>query len=267
MPAGNQENLMQWLDQSTVDYFTCFVKAWIPFNAWYRYNYPSIQQERQILDAIKSDGNRMRSRFIARIDQDGTEGEELRHWIAILHKRLANDPLNSPKMGLVSFENVFTGYNTKNSSVIKIKHWFYKVEKITSPQKKYVATVTSNRGREDFRLEQEGDWDLERFSNDARLVAYNKNDQAYLIDRYKEINPKVYVSLLCDNEECCVILGEYKFTSDKEALFAGLIEILYCLRNMLFHGELVPDKTTNSTYEPAYHILRRLMRYIVGHQD
>ena len=55
----------------------------------------------------------------------------------------------------------------------------------------------------------------------------------------------------------------YRFTADKNALFAGLIEILYSMRNLLFHGEVVPDEVTNQTYEPAFHLLRSLMKTAV----
>ena len=32
------------------------------------------------------------------------------------------------------------------------------------------------------------------------------------------------------------------------------------LRNVLFHGEIVPDNETNKVYEPAYHILYTLIQ-------
>jgi hypothetical protein len=60
-----------------------------------------------------------------------------------------------------------------------------------------------------------------------------------------------------------LVMDSYHFVKDKAAIFAGLIEILYSMRNMLFHGELVPDPQTNRTYEPAYHLLRHLIATIV----
>ena len=55
----------------------------------------------------------------------------------------------------------------------------------------------------------------------------------------------------------------YKFIRDPGAIFAGLVEVLYSMRNLLFHGELVPDPQANNTYEPAYHLLRYLIATIV----
>ena len=78
----------QWLDQSDIDHFTYFVKAWIPFNAWYRHSYETLESGREILNAIKSDGNRIRSRFIAKLEGADPESEELRNHIAALHRRI-----------------------------------------------------------------------------------------------------------------------------------------------------------------------------------
>ena len=60
MPSPNKDNIKQWLEQSDVDYFTHFVKAWIPFNAWYRHAYDTLRTEREILDEVKSIGESKR---------------------------------------------------------------------------------------------------------------------------------------------------------------------------------------------------------------
>jgi hypothetical protein len=78
MTTSNTANVKQWLDQSEIDYFTHFVKAWIPFNAWYRHTYDTLDQERQILDTVKSDGNKIRTRFMAKLVKDDPDSQEIR---------------------------------------------------------------------------------------------------------------------------------------------------------------------------------------------
>ena len=39
----------------------------------------------------------------------------------------------------------------------------------------------------------------------------------------------------------------------------GLIEVLYNLRNALFHGEINPNGDANKVYGAAYHILRSVI--------
>ena len=55
-------------------------------------------------------------------------------------------------------------------------------------------------------------------------------------------------------------MGNINFINDSDKLCKGLIEILYKLRNVLFHGEIIPDSDTNKVYEPAYHILYMLIQ-------
>ena len=55
------------------------------------------------------------------------------------------------------------------------------------------------------------------------------------------------------------MMGQFKFVKDKEYIAQGLIEILYNLRNSLFHGELTPNKEANKIYGAAYKILRELI--------
>ena len=52
------------------------------------------------------------------------------------------------------------------------------------------------------------------------------------------------------------------FKKEPEIL-KGALKQAYSMRNMLFHGEIVPDPQTNRTYEPAYHLVRHLTRCIV----
>ena len=42
----------------------------------------------------------------------------------------------------------------------------------------------------------------------------------------------------------------------------ALIEILYQLRNVLFHGELVPNKGAQNVYKEAYLILKMILEKI-----
>jgi hypothetical protein len=57
-------------------------------------------------------------------------------------------------------------------------------------------------------------------------------------------------------------MDSYRFVDDAPAIFAGLVDVLYGMRNLLFHGSLVPDSQANRTYEPAYHLLRHLIATI-----
>lgn len=254
-------NVRQWLEQSDVDYFTHFVKAWIPFNAWYRSQYDQASSERDILECVKADGNRMRSRIKHQLTASGADAEELRNYVAALHRRLSQDPLED-RRGRLSFEAVCIGPNGVTNATRSYRGSGYEVERRTSPRE-IVGTITNRSGVLLTRITQVGEWDVESFE---LLDAVRKLDPAkrgVLLDCYHRVRPWKYMNLLAEaSEQDPIEMDSYSFVNDDQAIFAGLIDILYGMRNLLFHGELVPDAEANRTYEPAYHLLRHFLRAI-----
>lgn len=258
MPKNNVANVKQWLDRSDVDYFTHFVKAWIPFNAWYRNSYESLEQEREILDQIKTDGNRIRSRFMAKLEGGDPDSEEIRNHIAQLHRRLSADPLKDHRGRRIGFENVSVGRNPKTKESFLFYNWNYIVERRTAPQK-VVCEITNKSGIVVQTVTQIGGWDEEEFLLNPEYLKLDARKRAPLLNCYRAVNPYLFRSLLAQpTEKNSLEMDGYKFVRDAGAIFAGVVDVLYALRNLLFHGELVPDMQTNRTYEPAFHLLRHL---------
>ena len=54
--------------------------------------------------------------------------------------------------------------------------------------------------------------------------------------------------------------GDVHFIDDAEKNFSALIDVLYGLRNALFHGSITPNQTHNQIYKPAYLIAMRLVK-------
>jgi len=264
MPTNNTANVKQWLEQSNVDYFTHFVKAWIPFNAWYRHTYPALGSECEILDEIKSDGNRIRTRFMARLEGTDPESEEMRNHISALHRRLSADPLRDRTGHAISFENVCVGKNPRAKVEFTSYGWKYIVERQKIPVKQVICTIINRSGRVVSTIIQPGDWDVDVFQVNTDYLALNAKKRSPLLTCYKQANPFNYCSLLAGAAVRDTLeMDGYRFVHDTAMIFAGLVDVLYAMRNLLFHGELVPDPQTNRTYEPAYHLLRHLIEKIV----
>lgn len=262
MPRPNRDNIKQWLDQSDVDFFTHFVKAWIPFNAWYRHTYDTLRNERDILDEVKSDGNRIRTRFMVKLDGGDPDSEEIRNHIATLHRRLSSDPVQDRNENRVSFENVCIGKNPQRIVSRSFYNWTYRVERQNSNN--IVSTVTSSTNVVTCTITQTSGWDIDEFETHPDFMVLHINKRGPFRQCYDEAKPFKFTSLLASNPPPtdAIMMDGYYFQNDKAAIFAGLIEILYCMRNLLFHGELVPDAQANRTYEPAYYLLRYLIRCI-----
>jgi len=264
MPTPNRDNIRQWLNQSDVDFFTHFVKAWIPFNAWYRQAYDTLRTERDILDEVKTDGNRIRTRFMPKLEGADPDSEEIRNHIAALHRRLSADPLHDRNNNLVSFENVCTGRNPLTICTKTYRRWTYKVERRTGP-KQVVSEVLNSSSTTVCTITQTGDWDIDALRTHSDFLSLGSTKQPVLLQCYQEAHPMKFESLVAPanaQPRDTIQMDTYNFVNDRAAIFAGLIEILYAMRNLLFHGELVPDPEANRTYEPAYHLLRHLTRCI-----
>lgn len=263
MATNNTSNVKRWLEQSDIDYFTHFVKAWIPFNAWYRHAYDTLEQERDILEEIKTDGNKIRTRFMAKIEGTDSDSEEIRNHIAALHRRLSNDPLQDRKKRRVSFEKVCIGRNLNIKETLSSYSWTYTVERQKKPINQVVCEITNKSGAVTNTIIHPGDWDLDIIQVHARYLALKPNDRSRMLACYQQANPFRFRSLLADTADKNPLeMNAYKFARDPAAIFAGVVDVLYAMRNLLSHGELVPDSQANRTYEPAYHLLRHFIAMI-----
>jgi hypothetical protein len=260
MSPANLDNIDRWLRQSDVDYFTHFVKAWIPFNAWYRNVYGSDDSERSILNEVKSDGNRIRTRFIANVEGADPDAEELRNHIALLHRRLLSDPLTN-RDERISFERVNIGANPKSAHTSRYGGWTFTARRVDGPPS-MACEVTDRKGLI-TAITHPGKWDERKVEGLPEYLALNVDRRARLLACYREVHPIEYRSLLAEaNVRDPLLMDTYRFVREPDVVFAGVVAVLYALRNLLFHGELVPDPPTNRTYEPAYRILRGLISSI-----
>ncbi len=259
MPFGN---VRQWLEQSDIDYFTHFVKAWIPFNAWYRHVYGTIESEHDILERVKADGNRMRTRIIAQLAADGADAEQLRNHIASLHRRLSADPLEDRQKRRIAFDSVCVG---RNSTTSVSQQWYgsvYAVERNSRPKNDVICTITNKAGNV-ITIPHAGGWDVDLLTQLPEFQQLPINKRAILVACYNKVNPYAFRSLLAgSSERSSIDMDGYRFVNDCSAIFAGLVDVLYGMRNLLFHGELMPDPPANRTYEPGYHLLRHFLAAI-----
>ena len=118
-----KDNLKQWRDSARIDWFSQFIKAWIPFNAWMTDTFGDLN-DRDLLDQVKNGGNVIYNRIVpiltwsqaqAKGAQGGwqdqsQESEEFRLRIEQLN-RLLQSCVVEGRRGRVSFETVDLGHN------------------------------------------------------------------------------------------------------------------------------------------------------------
>lgn len=250
--------LDKWCDSADIDYFSAFVKAYIPFNAWMNHFFPSLTKDRDKINGVKTSTNTFRDKIIKLLKLRDQQGENFRVLIGNLHDALEHSTISKSGES-VSFANIVFGKNqqdTANVSRYGMRcHAHYDattthtILEVLNRSGNAIATLNFNSYPEEKDV----------ITHNAYLrLSFDK--RAMLLDVYRQVNPVLIGSLLVDDEDENIMCGTFKMTSDVEQLAAGLIEILYSLRNALFHGLIDPNKDANRVYEVAYQILHTLIK-------
>ena len=103
---------------------------------------------------------------------------------------------------------------------------------------------TINKGREGKRLESQ---------NSLRLSEAQKRTLRGFLEESTPIHN------LLDYDSDPLEVGRYNFINNTNLIARAIIEILYQLRNALFHGDITPDLESQRVYQPAYLILKSLI--------
>lgn len=257
MPNLYIENSEKWKPLASIDYFTQFVKAWIPFNAWYKNCYPDIRTDKQAIKEIKSNPNKFRNKLISLLNDRGNDGAAFKSRIAELHLELERKHIFN-KDERISFEKIVIEENPNNQHDFQHKTLTYKVERRT--QQQIQIDIVKNNGTVKFSYTQNSRFDIDDLISHQEFIRLSTTQQNNLKACYEEINPSKPINLLSNDINNCIQMGNLHFINDSDKLCKGVIEILYKLRNVLFHGEIIPDSDTNKVYEPVYQILYILIQ-------
>ncbi len=287
-------NVAAWkaLADVQIDYFSQFVKAWIPFNAWFSTTYPNENTDREILSRIKKEVNPFRDKIIFYLNRTDAESLDFLNQIGKLHFELENNPIPSmerkltfsnvviDKNNLPSFDNWVRGRNYNYKVAISYNH-----SSGQGTQKVNVQVIdvmsTSNQGKMNLK---QNDWDLEELKAHAQFRLTNITSakarleiQNEIINCYHQVNPLKPTNLVLLPVRRGKLKPEYVappnsitidadkklyFINEPEKIAKGLIEILYNLRNVLFHGEISPSLEVQKIYKEAYYILYPLIKVL-----
>lgn len=246
------ENATRWKELADIDYFSYFIKAWIPFNAWFRHAYSSTK-ERDILQAIKLRDNPIRNRLIRLLGQQGEDANEFKSYISQLHNRLEGYQLaNQGKV--ITFRHCYIDENPQKQINELSDRMTYKITRISNNN--ITLEIIGQNGQTRFNYHQTTNYNWDEIANFPGYIALSPQQRTRLQGYYQQVNPKIEINLLDTNPPDSITIGSYQFRNSPENIFAGLIEVIYQLRCVLFHGEVVPNRNTNKIYEPAYHIVK-----------
>lgn len=254
------QNSEKWKALSSIDYFTHFVKAWIPLNAWYKNYFPDCTTDRQAIDFIKSHPNRLKDKLVSLLTQQSVEGSAFRVRIAELHLALENNPVPNGN-DQIRFVSIAIERNSNPCASFLSNGCKYEVKRcIPNRGGEVDIFIYKKNGSVKFSYTQMSGFNLQDLVENHDFKKLTRFQQEQVKVCYEEVNPVKPINLLSPNPQVGIEMGSVMFIAETDILAKGIIEILYKLRNILFHGEVVPDSNANKVYEPAYQILHVLIQ-------
>jgi len=264
MPNQFVNHVDRWLllSESEVDYPLLFVRAWIPFNAWYCTNYQTTR-DRDCIDKIKTDSNQFRAKLVAILTGDFDEAIIFRENLENLHNLLERHPIpDSDPANRLTFKNLCFRRNlvvSTNPSFVK-NNFQYKTE--IGSNNNVTAIILNNRQTPPSTIYSYTHikYDRKHLENDLLTNSVKVKHSNIILDCFDKINPKLKETIIGQDKRSLIKGKKILFINDPHIVSQAIIEILYELRCKLFHGEIQPSKDNFSVYEPCYQILRILLK-------
>lgn len=229
--------------------------------------------DRELLDKVKGTGNVVKNKTLPimakylRVAEDAEGGwqddspdaREFRLLIGELHSRLQQCIIEGRK-GRVSFETVDIGANSKrDEQKTKWKRNFRCRRDYPTKGEVYLE-ISASKSVAAFALTLSAH-DRKTLEDDANFRALKYEQRALLLALFEAVAPRLVMSVLAGfGSQRSLIYGEVHFINDADKNFSALIDVLYGLRNALFHGSITPNDTHNQIYKPAYLIAMRLVK-------
>ncbi|MEI7961623.1 MAG: hypothetical protein WCI04_04785 [archaeon] len=268
MPNLYTENEEKWKNLADIDYFTHFVKAWIPFNAWYKNAYPALKSDREAINEIKKGSNSIATKIKPFLTNDNPDSVRFRNYIGELHHKLESKHIENRGQRL-TFTAIVLETNKTDKSTNNYSGMTYFIDRDSKHKTNFsvLATIKNSSSSTTFLFEQK-EYNIDELLVFPNFTKLSITQRTYLVQRFKEVDPLLTTSLIQLNPVEAKLgsppnyiqMGSHKFINDPTKIYKGVIELIYNLRNVLFHGQIVPDKDTAKVYEPAYNILKMMIQ-------
>ena len=270
-------SIESWIKKAEIeiDYYTMFIKAWIPFNAWYYKNYydensnPSRKTDRAIIEFLGNNNNVYKNKIVNYLSTSHDEAKYFKLKIYNLYKELEKHKIGNES--IPTFENTSVQKNGETESTLNYnKHIYHAKFNATRPktEKRFICEVVSaNDQKTKVRIELMK-WSKSEFSDEINKHSLTDIQKTKLEIVFNNINPNKpenIVVLIENNQSTRGLItineeGKLYFKSDLNLVSKVIIHILYGLRNKLFHGEIEPNETNVKIYKYAYEIQNLLIK-------
>jgi hypothetical protein len=274
--------LENWIKKAELDYFTMFIKSWLPFNAWYMKDFydeaANRTSDRSIIDYLKNNPNRYKAKIIALLRGLDDNALRFRTYLSQLHFELETHTIPNEEER-ISFSTINLSRNLLLQKVISFGHYSYKVEfknNLPRTQRRWVCEIISKKTGNTIHLIELFNWSLEELHTHADYIIIPNEKKQYLDACFLEMNPKKPEVVITQpirsgtggyqQPPNSIVISDSKrlfFVNNYDLVSKVIIELLYELRCKLFHGELDPISANIGIYENAYHIQKYLIKELM----
>jgi len=259
---ANKTHIDNWITKAEPDYYTMFIKAWIPFNAWYFTEY-STKTDSEALEKIKKDPNKIRNRIEALLVNVDNESRNFRYHLAQLHieleKRSVKNYEKSVSFTCIALKEFFPSPVTDNDS----KGNVYKAIPHKSSGYRAVIVGKNNNSLMDATFSP---YSLNDFLLHYQYIKIQDPKMKEKIKIcFEKIDPEKPVNLVSKSKiksEFILLDSDSKiqFINDTQLIAKAIIQTLYTLRCVLFHGQLDPTDINQAIYEHAFTIIKPIIK-------
>lgn len=276
MSTVSQENINRWIEQSDIDYIGHYIKAWIPFNAWYNNTFQSLSSDREKINAIKNNSNTVRSAINSLMETESSLSMEFKSHLASLIFHTAEQNIQG-RDGAINFENILKVKNPNDTKDITFRKRKYFLQRTDGAHigdvRQFKIFVKKESENTTIFNYNHTEYDLEHLQSIHTYQSLSSEMREQIRLYYQELKPYETISIIesetkespknyykCDNFN--LKRDTTNTTCYAHNVVKALIEVLYQLRNVVFHGELVPNRDAQKIYNSAFHLLKIILEKI-----
>lgn len=266
MPNSFVENQSRWLQiaNNDIDYTILFIKCFLPFNAWYCNNYPQHNNnDSKIIYSLKSEDNIFKTRIISLLEGNNSESKTFRENIVTLHTMLEHIRVPS-NTNRISFLDINFRENPEKTKTKNFNKYTYKAEYLTPSAPHHYRiklTIVKTVGYSSIFSYQHNKYDKEHLKLNNDFNNLTNKTREIILSLFEDVDPKKKESLILNSKKNSFPkFSNLYFVNDSDIIAQSLIEIIYRLRCILFHGEITPTTDNLSIYEYAYYILKSIIK-------
>lgn len=261
MPNTPRQNIAKWDELAEIHYYSYFITSWISFNSWYNFSFPALSGDRTVINHIKNNNTPAKTTFLGLLRGTNQESKQFQENIAQLHYCLQNHNV-SDEGQRIWFDNFVVELDRANLVITEDYNGIHYHVTVTINQGDITGVLATlkNAANANLMVYNHTAIDMVHLRANAQYIGLSQVQKSTIEGYINRANPKKPVCLLTnDAPPNCIEVGQFRLVNNDDLIFKAIIEILYSLRNQLFHGSLTPSPEANKVYEAAFRILKQIV--------